>query len=186
MTPITDVVPAERDDEPPSPGPRRDPGAPGPDVVAADHRTGDPISVDLDTLSGLLSRVLAAEGAAVGAQASLTLVDPDEIAELKAEHLDGDGAPTDVLSFPLDGAEPDAELVGDIVLCPTVAAQQAPEHAGTLDDELALLVVHGGLHLAGWDHAEPDERDRMWDRERALLTALHRAPARDPWRDRSS
>ena len=186
MTPITDVVPSERDDEPPSPGPRRDQGAPGPDVVAADNRTGDATPVDLDTLSGLLSRVLAAEGAPSGAQASLTLVDADEIAELKAEHLDGDGAPTDVLSFPLDGTEPDAELVGDVVLCPAVAAQQAPDHAGTVDDELALLVVHGGLHLAGWDHAEPDERDRMWDRERALLTALHRVPSRDPWRHRSS
>lgn len=185
MIPIADATAAGQDDEPPSPEPRRDQGTPGPNVVAADARTDDSTPVDLDALSGLLSRVLADEGAPQGAQASLTLVDPDEIAELKAEHLDGDGAPTDVLSFPIDGVEPDAELVGDIVLCPGVAAQQAPDHAGTLDDELALLVVHGGLHLAGWDHAEPDERDRMWDRERALLTGLHRTPTRDPWRDRA-
>ena len=185
MTPIPDVVPSDPDDEPPSREPRRDQGGPGPDVVAADDRTDDSTPVDLDALSGLLSRVLAAEGAPSRAQASLTLVDPGEIAELKVEHLDGDGGPTDVLSFPLDGTDPDAELVGDVVLCPVVAARQAAEHAGTVDDELALLVVHGGLHLVGWDHAEPDERDRMWDRERALLTALHRAPSRDPWRDRT-
>ncbi len=185
MSPIAEAASADQDGEPPSPEPRRDTGAVGPEVVAADARSTDSTPVDLDELSGLLSRVLAAEGAPAGAQASLTLVDPDEIAELKAEHLDGDGAATDVLSFPLDGVEPDAELVGDVVLCPDVAARQAPEHAGEVADELALLVVHGGLHLAGWDHAEADERDRMWDRERELLTGLHRPPTRDPWRDRT-
>ncbi|HNG25442.1 MAG TPA: rRNA maturation RNase YbeY, partial [Microthrixaceae bacterium] len=55
------------------------------------------------------------------------------------------------------------------------------DHAGSVADELALLVTHGGLHLCGWDHAEPAERDRMWARERELLTALGRTPARDPW-----
>ena len=48
-------------------------------------------------------------------------------------------------------------LLGDVVVCPAVAAEQAPTHAGTLDDELALLVVHGVLHVLGHDHAEPDE-----------------------------
>ena len=44
-------------------------------------------------------------------------------------------------------------MVGDVVVCAEVAAAQAPDHAGTVEDELALLVVHGGLHLCGWDHA---------------------------------
>lgn len=173
-------------DEPPSPSPRAatatvaDRAAP-PVVLAADERGTDHTPVDLDALASLLSRVLDAEGAPAGAEASLRLVDPDEIAALKAEHLDGDGAPTDVVSFPIDGVAADAELVGDVVLCPSVAASQAPGHAGSLEDELALLVVHGGLHLAGWDHASEPERARMWDRERVLMATLHRPPTRDPW-----
>jgi probable rRNA maturation factor len=75
-------------------------------------------------------------------------------------------------------------MVGDVVVCAEVAAAQAPDHAGTVQDELALLVVHGGLHLCGWDHADPAERAGMWARERALMSELARPPARDPWGDR--
>ena len=76
-----------------------------------------------------------------------------------------DRAPVDPGDLPL--------LLGDVVLCPAVAARQAPEHAGTLDDELALLVVHGVLHVLGHDHAEPDQAERMRARERELLEAHH-------------
>jgi probable rRNA maturation factor len=76
-------------------------------------------------------------------------------------------------------------LLGDIFICPTVAARNAPAHPGThapvhhgtLDDELALLVVHGVLHILGYDHAEPDEETAMQARERALLTAHHQSVA---------
>ena len=64
-------------------------------------------------------------------------------------------------------------LLGDVVLCPAVAIAQAPSHAGTIDDELALLIVHGVLHIVGYDHAEPVERDRMQRRERELLETFH-------------
>jgi probable rRNA maturation factor len=187
-------------DEPPSPGPSGSPSAHPLTILTADERSSgsahDDVPVDLDALAALLSRVLTAEGVPAAAEASITLVDPDDIAALKAEHLDGDGSPTDVLSFPIDGApDPDAAaatnpeatpaaapwMVGDVVLCPQVAAAQAPTHAGTLSDELALLVVHSGLHLTGWDHADDDEREAMWARERQLLTQLHQFPARDPW-----
>lgn len=185
------MSPMSSGDEPPSPSPRAAtavdvPASTLPEVAAADEREDDTTAVALDELASLLARVLASEGAPGGAEASLTLVDPPVIAELKAEHLDGDGAATDVLSFPVDGVEPGAELIGDVVLCPSVAEAQAAEHAGTLRDELALLVVHGGLHLAGWDHASDPDRVAMWDRERHLMTTLHGAPARDPWGDRPS
>ena len=65
-------------------------------------------------------------------------------------------------------------LLGDVVICPTVARRNAPEHAGTYEDELALLVVHGVLHVLGMDHAEPDETAAMQARERELLATLHR------------
>jgi probable rRNA maturation factor len=64
-------------------------------------------------------------------------------------------------------------LLGDVVVCPAVAARQAPTHAGSYDDELALLVVHGVLHVLGMDHAEPDEAARMQARERELLDRYH-------------
>jgi len=183
VTPASDASVGEPDEPPSRPG-----------VWTADERELGGPEVDLDQLAALLAEVLRAEGVPAHAEASLTLVDPEPIAQLKAEHLDGDGSPTDVLSFPIDGADGDPDpgpdgaaqgswMVGDIVVCPTVAAAQAPEHAGTLTDELALLVVHGGLHLVGWDHATLDERRAMWSRERDLLTALHGVPARDPWVD---
>ena len=69
-------------------------------------------------------------------------------------------------------------LLGDVVICPQVAATQAPEHAGTVDDEVALLLVQGILHVLGHDHAEEDETARMRAEELRLLTAHHwKAPA---------
>ena len=64
-------------------------------------------------------------------------------------------------------------LLGDVVICPDVARAQAPSHAGTLDDELALLVVHGVLHVLGHDHAEADEAEAMRAKELELLVAHH-------------
>lgn len=163
-----------------------------PHVLTADDRTDDRPRVDLDALAALLARVLELEGVDGSAEASLTLVDPEAIAALKAEHLDGDGSPTDVLSFPIDGDAGPGEaggsrsMVGDVVVCPRVAEAQAPDHAGSLDDELALLVVHAGLHLVGWDHADEGERAAMWSRERELLHTLHGAPELDPWGETAS
>ena len=59
------------------------------------------------------------------------------------------------------------------MICPSVAVAQAPSHAGTVDDELALLVVHGVLHVLGHDHQHPDEMARMRAREVDLLQELH-------------
>ena len=72
-------------------------------------------------------------------------------------------------------------LLGDVVVCPAVAVANAPAHAGSYDDEVALLVVHGVLHLLGMDHATDDERDAMQARERELLAAHHGPLAADPW-----
>jgi probable rRNA maturation factor len=74
-------------------------------------------------------------------------------------------------------------MVGDVVVCPVVAWAGSSDHAGSDDDEIALLVVHGALHLLGHDHAEVDERTLMQGRERELLAAHHGALAGDPWGD---
>jgi probable rRNA maturation factor len=155
--------------EPPSPT-----GAATVVVVGADEQ--DEVSLDVDRWTDLARRVLAVEGR--HGELTLTFVDRDEIAALNREHLGKEG-PTDVLSFPLDAAA-DAPagadvptLLGDVVVCPGVAAEQAPDHAGTLDDELALLVVHGVLHVIGHDHAERADADRMRARELDHLQRLH-------------
>jgi len=160
--------------EPPSPTAAATVAAPdadGPVVVGADEQ--DAVVVDLDRWVALAREVLVAEGR--HGELTLTFVDRDEIAALNAEHLGKEG-PTDVLSFPLDDDDPQPGvpvLLGDVVVCPAVAVDQAPDHAGTADDELALLVVHGVLHVLGHDHAEADETAKMRARELALLGELH-------------
>lgn len=140
-------------------------------VVVSDEQGEVP--VDADRWAALAAAALAAEGCA--GELTLTFVDPDEMAALNAEHMGSEG-PTDVLSFPLDPFGDDApgpSLIGDLVICPVVAAASAPGHAGSLEDELALLTVHGVLHIVGHDHAEPDETRRMRERERELLELHH-------------
>ena len=144
-------------------------------VVVADERTADDspdVAVDLDRWERLAASALVADGA-VG-ELTLTFVDATEIAALNEEYM-GKIGPTDVLSFPMDD-EPTPgvpTLLGDVVISPAVAAEQYGDHAGTLDDELALLVVHGVLHVLGHDHAEPEETASMRRRELELLEAHH-------------
>lgn len=141
-------------------------------VVVADEQAD--VDVHTDRWRDLALAVLRAEGC-VG-ELTLTFVDRDEIAALNAEHM-GQPGPTDVLSFPLDddpsGVRVGPVLLGDVVICPAVAADAALGHAGNLDDELALLTVHGVLHVLGHDHAEPDERTEMQDLELRHLADHH-------------
>lgn len=152
-------------------------------VVADDVRSDAEIAaltVDIERWHDLAHAVLVDEGAA--GELTLTFVDRDEIAALNEEHM-GKTGPTDVLSFPLDDASADDApldvfdglpvLLGDVVISPAVAAGQFADHAGTLDDELALLVVHGILHVRGHDHAKPDEAAVMHRRELELLERHH-------------
>jgi probable rRNA maturation factor len=167
-----------------------------PTVFVSDEQEDRP--VDATRWAALGEQVLAAMGVEGEAELSVLFVDEDSIARLNARFMGHDG-PTDVLSFPIDGVpepstsglapagragfDPDDEplLLGDIVICPAVAARQAGEHAGTYEDEVALLLVHGVLHLLGLDHAEDDERVAMQTRERELLERFHGSLARDPW-----
>ena len=128
--------------------------------------------VDADELVALAVHVLRERRVPDAMVLELLLVDTDTIARLNAEHLGVDG-PTDVLAFPIDlpgDAPGDApSVLGDVVLCPAVAAAQAPRFARTPAEELRLLTVHGVLHLLGFDHAEPDERRAMFGLTDELL-----------------
>lgn len=115
---------------------------------------------------------------------SILLVDEDTMSAYHEKYMDEPG-PTDVLSFPMDELripddddEPPLGLLGDIVLCPAVTSRQAAEHGRTPDAEAEYLLVHGLLHLLGFDHAEPAEKAEMfglkdrllqlWDAERGV------------------
>jgi probable rRNA maturation factor len=121
--------------------------------------------------------VLAKMDVNPGAELSMVLLDTAAMADLHVRWMDLPG-PTDVMSFPMDelepGGRPDApepgpSMLGDIALCPEFAAEQAAAAGHSLGQELALLTVHGVLHLLGYDHAEPDEEKEMFALQRRLL-----------------
>jgi probable rRNA maturation factor len=147
-----------------------------PVVVAYDEQGDHPL--DIERWRQLAEDVLVAEGVTTG-ELTVMFVDEQTIADLHEVHM-GDPSPTDVLSFPLDevsAIEASIDdvpiLLGDVVVCPAVAMRNAPQHAGTITDELALLVVHGTLHILGHDHADSEEEQKMQSRERALLERHH-------------
>lgn len=155
-----------------------------PIVVSADDDQHD-MPVDGRRWASLAEAVLADLGVEGPGEATLLFVDRDTMTDLNRMHMGGEG-PTDVLSFPIDSDdrlhEVDHRLVGDVVICPSVAAANAPSHAGDVEGELALLVVHGVLHLLGHDHRDTEERSAMWDLERGLLARHFGQLRRDPWR----
>ncbi len=111
------------------------------------------------------------------AELSVILYDTGGMATLNERWMDESG-PTDVLAFPMDELRPGGEndelepgLLGDVVLCPAVAARQAASAGHSTDDELQLLLTHGILHLLGYDHAEPEEEREMFGLQRRLLAS---------------
>ena len=109
------------------------------------------------------------------ADLAITLVDEPAMETLHVRWMDLPG-PTDVMSFPMDelrpgteGSPSDAGLLGDVVLCPSVAAKQAAEAGHATEEELLLLTTHGILHLLGFDHAEKEEEQEMFELQRQLL-----------------
>ena len=183
------------------------------EVFVADEQDAHPIDTDrwlrlaVQVLSaeGVDRRVEAVE-------MSLLFVDEPAIAALNEQFM-GKSGPTDVLSFPIDeeasprhipplaiaapigaplpmaGSDDEDDddlplLLGDVVVCPSVAAAHAAEHRsdrhnGTIDDEVALLVVHGILHLLGMDHMEDAEAEAMEAREQELLSQFHRPTGKE-------
>jgi probable rRNA maturation factor len=133
------------------------------------------VSADEREIVALARHVLAAMRVHPQAELSVVLVDEPAIEQLHVQWMDEPG-PTDVLSFPMDELRPGSEgeesppgLLGDVVLCPQVAAQQAVSAGHSTQEELLLLTTHGILHLLGYDHAEPDEEKEMFALQRKLL-----------------
>jgi len=142
------------------------------------------IRVDEAALAGLARYVLDAMRIHPLAELSVLLVDTDTMAGLHQRWM-GEPGPTDVLAFPMDELRPPPPgsdradrsddpggvpgLIGDVVLCPEVAAQQALAAHHPAADELQLLCTHGILHLLGYDHADPDGHATMFGLQDRLL-----------------
>ncbi|MDX2340433.1 rRNA maturation RNase YbeY [Micrococcus sp. 2A] len=119
------------------------------------------------------------------AETAVTVVDADRMAQLHEEWMDLPG-PTDVMSLPMDEITPGAPeapsegVLGDVVLCPEVAAEQAARGGHTRDDELMLLLTHGMLHLLGYDHMDEEDRVEMFELQDRLVSEFLGRPAPAP------
>jgi probable rRNA maturation factor len=134
-------------------------------------------SLDVDHLVGLSRFVLDRLRVHPLAELCIKAVDEATMAELNEKWMEGEG-PTDVLAFPMDelrpglvNEDPEEGILGDLMLCPTVAERQAVTAGHSTQAELELLSVHGILHLLGYDHAEPEEHAEMFGLQDELLAA---------------
>lgn len=136
------------------------------------------VDVRQEELVKLVKHILAAMFVHPQTEVSIILADVDTMEKLHIEWMDEPG-PTDVLSFPMDELRPGSVaaptppgLLGDIVLCPVVAQEQAVTAGHSMEEELLLLTTHGMLHLMGYDHREPEEKEEMFGIQRELLSSF--------------
>lgn len=149
-------------------------------VFLADEQSQE---VDLEELRALAELVLSEEGYPSSAEVTLLLVDDAEMSAYNERFLDRQG-PTDVLAFPVEelvpGVVPDHDstgppiMLGDVIVAPGYVGRQAAELEVGFDEEMALMVTHGILHLLGYDHIDEDDAQRMEQRETDLLAKVGR------------
>jgi probable rRNA maturation factor len=143
------------------------------EISVISHR--QPELLDLSAFERLAAFVLDREDAPDAVELSVVVVSLDEMTSLNEKYR-GKSGPTDVLSFPCDDpcavVEPGEPIaIGDVIVAPEVAEAQAAEYGHTVEEELNLLVVHGVLHLLGYDHEADDEAAAMQEREQVILSA---------------
>lgn len=134
--------------------------------------------VDTSELVPLADLVMRAEGLPEKSEVAIVLIDRAEIATFNERYM-GKAGPTDVLSFPIEDGTPGAPPqrspegppvnLGDVFIAPSVVRDNATRAGVAFEDELSLMVVHGLLHLLGWDHEDDEDAVRMEARERELL-----------------
>jgi probable rRNA maturation factor len=144
-------------------------------IFLADEQTEEVGLSDLHSLAGM---VLREEGYSDQVEVTLIFVSESEMAAYNERFLDR-GGPTDVLAFPVEdlmpGIVPDNDpqgpplMLGDVVVAPAYVRRQADEYGVSFEDEMALMVTHGILHLLGYDHVDDHDAERMEARERELL-----------------
>jgi probable rRNA maturation factor len=139
--------------------------------------------VDVGPLRHLAGLVVAEEGYPESTEVTLLLVSEQEMAGYNERFLKREG-PTDVLAFPVEellpGVVPEHDahwppiMLGDVIIAPAYVQRQAIEFGVAVEDEMALMVTHGILHLLGYDHEIEDEAEWMERRERELLSKVGR------------
>lgn len=137
------------------------------------------LPVDERRVSGLALHTLEEEQVAPDAELSVLFVTVAHIKQLNGRFAGNDYA-TDVLSFPMMDDEEDEEedLLGDVVVCPTIAQRNATRVGHSLDAELDVLIVHGILHLLGYDHQSERDKARMDERVASVLSSFDPSRAR--------
>ena len=140
------------------------------DVFVANEQE---IPVDHDRLSSLAAHVLASEDVDDTGELSVLFVTADHMKRLNS-HFAGENYATDVLAFPMmeDDDDEGPSILGDVVVCPSVAQDNAAKIGHSLEDELAVLVVHGTLHLLGYDHQGAEDKAEMEKRQAELLRSF--------------
>lgn len=143
------------------------------------------ISVDEQRIQRLAVHALDEMHIHPDADLAIVFVDEPAMEVLHIQWMDEPG-PTDVLSFPMDELRPGSEvditpagLLGDIVVCPSVAIAQAATAGHEPINEMLLLTTHGILHLLGFDHAEPDEEKAMFALQRQILESFYASETGD-------
>lgn len=141
------------------------------------------VAVDTTAIRKLAQSVLEAERCPPESEVSLIFVDEAEMASYNRRFMKRSG-PTDVISLPIEDLAPGRPptsvpagpppMLGDVILAPSVIRSRADERGVFFEDEVALLVVHGLLHLLGYDHEEERDAETMEARERQLLEAVGR------------
>lgn len=149
-------------------------------IFLADEQTEQ---VGVDDLHSLARLVLREEGYPEDAEVTLLFISDGEMASYNRRFLDREG-PTDVLAFPVEdllpGVVPEIDpqgpplMLGDVVVAPAYVRRQASKFGVSYEDEMALMVTHGILHLLGYDHIDDTDAERMESRERELLALVGR------------
>ena len=148
-------------------------------MIHIESKVALPSDVRIDRLERAALAVLKIQGA--DEDVTLVLADDDQLQQLNRDFL-GKDAPTDVLSFPASETDPESghRYLGDVIISVPCAGRQAQAAGHDLEAELLLLVVHGVLHLLGHDHAEVDDKARMWTVQSEVLEGFGLAHIQDP------
>lgn len=131
------------------------------------------VDVNLEFITRIAEDIMNFDGFPSNSQLSLVFCDDEAIKELNNEYREKN-EPTDVLSFPieLENFVPEIRMLGDIVISTETASKQAKEYNHSVEAEMVILLIHGLLHLHGYDHIEEEDRIKMRARETEILKHL--------------
>ena len=130
----------------------------------------DELAVDLERIREICERILV-DGGITGGKMNVVLVNSDTIRQYNRDFLQHD-YPTDAICFPIDDRRSEGYLEGEVLACTEIAAERAAEFGWSAEEELLLYIVHGVLHLTGFDDTTPEQRALMQEKERSYLATL--------------